>query len=181
MSVVRTSVRSMRWGAPSDREVITAALDRFEAAQAEVASLSFDALSAPEALNVKDRLERVYRRQGAVDHRLTHHLTLKPAPSIWAASPGPTCCPIGCASAAARPAAAWMKPTTGAPHRDNRGTGDVQSRRRRPLRGWATLRGRDPRRHAQPGKTQPRRTQMRDTRNGTARTASPRQCQFGHG
>jgi hypothetical protein len=43
----------------SDREAITAALDRFEAAQAEVAALSFDALTAPEVLNVKDRLETV--------------------------------------------------------------------------------------------------------------------------
>jgi len=33
----------MRSGVPSDREAITATLDRFEAAQAEVAALSFDA------------------------------------------------------------------------------------------------------------------------------------------
>lgn len=51
-----------------------AVLDRLEAAQAEGASLSFDALSAP--------------------------------------SPGPTCWPTGCASAAVRPADASMKPTT---------------------------------------------------------------------
>jgi hypothetical protein len=53
----------MSSGAVSDREAITAALDRFDAAQAEVAALSFDALTAPEVLNVKDRLETVYRRQ----------------------------------------------------------------------------------------------------------------------
>jgi uncharacterized protein (DUF1015 family) len=35
-------------GAVSDREAITAALDRFEAAQAEVAALAFDVLTAPE-------------------------------------------------------------------------------------------------------------------------------------
>ena len=70
----------MSSGAVSDREAITAVLDRFEAAQAEVASLSFDALSAPEALSVKDRLETVYRRQAAVDHRLTHQLTAQASP-----------------------------------------------------------------------------------------------------
>ena len=65
----------MGTGARSDREAITAALDRFDAAQAEVAALSFDALTAPEVLTVKDRLETVTRRQAAVDHRLTHRLT----------------------------------------------------------------------------------------------------------
>jgi hypothetical protein len=98
-------------GAVSDREAITAVLDRFEAAQAEVAALAFDALTAPEVLTVKDRLETVSRRQAAVDHRLTHQLTSHASPSSWAASPGPTCCPIGCASVAARPAGAWRKPT----------------------------------------------------------------------
>jgi len=67
-------------GAVSDREAITAALDRFEAAQPEVAALSLDALTAPEALNIKDQLETVYRRQAAVDHRLTHHLTSQASP-----------------------------------------------------------------------------------------------------
>jgi hypothetical protein len=81
----------MNSGAVSDREAITAALDGFEAAQAEVAALSFDALTAPEALAVKDRLETVNRRQAAVDHRLTITSPRKPARSIWAASPGPTC------------------------------------------------------------------------------------------
>ena len=47
---------------------ITAVLDRFEAAQAEVAALPLDALSAREALTAKDRLETIYRRQAAVDH-----------------------------------------------------------------------------------------------------------------
>jgi hypothetical protein len=67
-------------GAVSDRDAITAVLDRFDAAQAEVAALSFDALSAPEVLAVKDRLETVNRRQAAVDHRLTQHLTSQASP-----------------------------------------------------------------------------------------------------
>ncbi len=70
----------MSSGAVSDREVITATLDRFEAAQAEVAALAFDALTAPEVLSVKDRLETVNRRQAAVDHRLTHQLTSQASP-----------------------------------------------------------------------------------------------------
>ena len=45
----------MGTGAIPDREAITATLDRFEAAQAEVAALSFDALTGPEVLTVKDR------------------------------------------------------------------------------------------------------------------------------
>jgi hypothetical protein len=70
----------MRPGVPSDPEAITAVLDRYDAVQAEVASLSFDALSAPQALTVKDRLEMVSRRQAAVDHRLTHQLTSQAKP-----------------------------------------------------------------------------------------------------
>ncbi len=71
----------MGTGAVSDREAITATLNRFEAAQAEVAALEFDVLTAPEILNVKDRLETVNRRQAAVDHRLTHHLTSQASPA----------------------------------------------------------------------------------------------------
>jgi hypothetical protein len=70
----------MSSGVVSDREAISAVLDRFEAAQAEVAALSFDVLTGPEALSVKDRLETAYRRQAAVDHRLTHHLTSQASP-----------------------------------------------------------------------------------------------------
>jgi hypothetical protein len=65
----------MGTSAASDREAITAVLDRYEAAQAELAALSFDALTAPEVLTVQDRLQTVERRQGAIDHRLTHQLT----------------------------------------------------------------------------------------------------------
>jgi hypothetical protein len=70
----------MGTGAVSDREAITATLDRFEAAQAEVAALSFDVLTGPEVLSVKDRLETVNRRQAAFDHRLTHQLTSQASP-----------------------------------------------------------------------------------------------------
>ncbi|MDT5210344.1 MAG: hypothetical protein QOF67_2759 [Mycobacterium sp.] len=70
----------MGMGALSDREAITAALDRFEAAQGELGALSFDAMTAPEVLTVKDRLETIERRQGAVDHRLTQQLTSQTSP-----------------------------------------------------------------------------------------------------
>ena len=58
-----------------------AAVDRFDAAQAELAAVSFEALSAPQALAVKDRLETVARRQGAVDHRLTAQLVAQSSPT----------------------------------------------------------------------------------------------------
>src|ERR1700752_3912120 len=70
----------MDTGGISDREAITAVLDRFEADQAELAALAFDVLTAPEVLNVKDRLETVSRRQAAVDHRLTPQLTCQASP-----------------------------------------------------------------------------------------------------
>ncbi len=101
----------MKSGVLSDPEGITAVLDRFDAVQAEVASLSFDALTAPQALTVKDRLEMVSRRQAAVDHRLTHQLSSQASPVELGGTSWPTYCPTGYASAAARPAAASMKPT----------------------------------------------------------------------
>jgi Domain of unknown function (DUF222) len=64
----------------SDREAIAAILDRWDAVQAELAELSFDGLTAPEVLAVKDRLETGYRRQAAVDHRLTYQLTAQGLP-----------------------------------------------------------------------------------------------------
>jgi hypothetical protein len=67
-------------GAVSDRGAITAVLDRFDAAQAEVAALPFEALTGPEALAVKGRLETVARRQAAVDHRLTQRFTGQTSP-----------------------------------------------------------------------------------------------------
>ncbi len=80
VSVIRTSVRCMRSGAPADPEAIIAAVDRFEAARADLAALSFDALTAAQALTLKDRLETLSRRQAAVDHRLTHQLTSQLSP-----------------------------------------------------------------------------------------------------
>src|ERR1700748_3295805 len=64
----------MSAGVASDPAAVFAAVDRFDAAQAELAALSFDALDAPQALAVKDRLETVARRQSAVDHRLSRQL-----------------------------------------------------------------------------------------------------------
>jgi hypothetical protein len=66
--------------AVSDREAVTATLDRWDAVQAEMAGLSFAALTPAEVLNIKDRLECGYRRQAAVDHRLTHQLTSQASP-----------------------------------------------------------------------------------------------------
>jgi hypothetical protein len=71
----------MRSDSGSDRETILATLERWEASQAELSALSFDVLSAPEALAIKDRLETGYRRQAAVDHRLTYQLTSQGTPS----------------------------------------------------------------------------------------------------
>jgi Domain of unknown function (DUF222) len=57
-----------------------AVLDRWDAVQAELAQLSFAALTPTEVLDVKDRLECGYRRQPAVDHRLTRELTCQASP-----------------------------------------------------------------------------------------------------
>ena len=51
----------MSSSAPADPEAIVAAVDRFEAARADLAALSFDALTAAQALSIKDRLETVSR------------------------------------------------------------------------------------------------------------------------
>jgi hypothetical protein len=67
-------------GVPSGPEAITAALDRFDAAQGQIAALPFDILTGPEALTVKNRLETISRRQAAVDHRLTRQLTCQGSP-----------------------------------------------------------------------------------------------------
>jgi hypothetical protein len=68
-------------GVVSAPEAVMAAVERFDAAQAELAALSFDALTGPQALTVKDRLEVVARRQAAVDHRLTSHLQAQTSPA----------------------------------------------------------------------------------------------------
>jgi hypothetical protein len=62
----------MSSGAASDREEVLAAVTRWEQAQAEVAQLSFTALTAPEVVAVQTRLEQGYRSQPAVDHRLIY-------------------------------------------------------------------------------------------------------------
>ena len=57
-----------------------AVLDRWDAVQAELAELSFAALTPAEVLDIKDRLECGYRRQATVDHRLTRELTCQASP-----------------------------------------------------------------------------------------------------
>jgi hypothetical protein len=57
MSVGRTSVRGMSSSGGSDREAITAAFDRLDAADDQIAALSFDALTTPELLALLERLE----------------------------------------------------------------------------------------------------------------------------
>jgi hypothetical protein len=64
----------------SDGEAVMATLDRWDAVQAEMAGLSFAALTPSEVLGIKDRLECGYRRQAAVDHRLTYQLTCQASP-----------------------------------------------------------------------------------------------------
>jgi hypothetical protein len=70
----------MKSAAPSGREAVTAALDRFDAAQGQIAALPFDILTGPEPLTVKNRLETISRRQAAVDHRLTRQPTCQGSP-----------------------------------------------------------------------------------------------------
>jgi len=57
-----------------DRETIQAALAALEAARAEVAGLSFDALTDPEVLAVLEQLETQRRSQPSVEHRLINRL-----------------------------------------------------------------------------------------------------------
>jgi len=65
----------------SDRDAILSALARFETAQAALADLTFDVLTAPEVLTITDRLETVYRRQPTVNHRLLQQLTAHTTPT----------------------------------------------------------------------------------------------------
>ncbi|AGB25027.1 protein of unknown function DUF222 [Mycobacterium sp. JS623] len=71
----------MSSGAVSDREVILATVARWERVQAEMAGLSFRALTGPEVLGIQKRLEDGYRRQPAVDHKLIHQLTSQCTPT----------------------------------------------------------------------------------------------------
>jgi hypothetical protein len=79
----------MSSGAASDREEVLAAVTRWEQAQAEVAQLSFTALTAPEVVAVQTRLEQGYRSQPAVDHRLIHQLTSQSTPTELGANSWP--------------------------------------------------------------------------------------------
>src|SRR3989442_4112555 len=66
---------------PSDREEIRAPVASWEEVQAEMAGLSFSALSGPEVLGIQTRLEKGYRGQPAVDHRLRHQLRSQATPT----------------------------------------------------------------------------------------------------
>jgi hypothetical protein len=79
----------MSSGVVSGREEILAAVTRWEQAQAEMAELSFAALSAPDVLAVQRRLETGYRGQPAVDHKLIHQLTSQSTPTELGASSWP--------------------------------------------------------------------------------------------
>jgi Domain of unknown function (DUF222) len=65
----------------SDREEVLAVIARWEQAQAELAGVSFSALTGPEVLAIHQRLEKGYRRQPMVDHRLIHQLTSHSTPA----------------------------------------------------------------------------------------------------
>ncbi|MEN3321945.1 MAG: hypothetical protein V7643_5347, partial [Mycobacterium sp.] len=62
----------MRSGVVSDREEVLAVVTRWEQAQAEMAGLSFAALTGPDVIAIQNRLEKGYRSQPAVDHKLIH-------------------------------------------------------------------------------------------------------------
>src|SRR5262249_2284379 len=81
LSVARTSVRSMAAGTVSDRAEVLAVVARWEQAQADMAGVSFCALTGPEVLAIQKRLEKGYRRQPAVDQRRIHQLTPQGTPS----------------------------------------------------------------------------------------------------
>jgi hypothetical protein len=71
----------MSSAALSDREEVLAVVTRWEQAQAELAGLSFSALTGAEVLAIQRRLEKGYRRQPMVDHRLIHQLTSHSTPA----------------------------------------------------------------------------------------------------
>jgi hypothetical protein len=70
----------MESGAVTDREEILAVVARWEQAQAELAGLSFGALTGPDVLGIQKRLEVGYCSQPAVDHKLIHQLTSQSTP-----------------------------------------------------------------------------------------------------
>jgi hypothetical protein len=79
----------MSSGAVMDREGVFAAVARWEQAQAEMADLSFTALSAPDVLAVQRRLEKGYRSQPTVDHKLISQLTSQSTPTEFGANSWP--------------------------------------------------------------------------------------------
>jgi hypothetical protein len=79
----------MSAGVVADREEVFAAVGRWEQAQAEMASLSFTALSPPEVLTVQRRLEKGYRSQPAVDHKLINQLISQSTPTELGANSWP--------------------------------------------------------------------------------------------
>jgi hypothetical protein len=71
----------MASGTVANREEVLATVARWEEVQAEMAGLSFSALTGPEVLGVQQRLEAGYRGQPVVDHRLIHQLTSQSTPT----------------------------------------------------------------------------------------------------
>ena len=74
---------------PASREEILATVSRWEEVQAEMADLSFAALSGPDVLGIQERLEAGYRSQPVVDHKLIHQLTSQSTPSELGAKSWP--------------------------------------------------------------------------------------------
>ena len=74
---------------PVSREEILATVSRWEEVQAEMADLSFAALSGPDVLGIQERLEAGYRSQPVVDHKLIHQLTSQSTPSELGAKSWP--------------------------------------------------------------------------------------------
>ena len=79
----------MNTGAISDREEVLAVVGRWEQAQADMAELSFTAFTAPEVLGIQTRLEKGYRGQPAVDHKLMHQLMSQGTPAALGATSWP--------------------------------------------------------------------------------------------
>jgi hypothetical protein len=73
----------------SDRDEVFAAVTHWEQAQAEMARLSFTALTAPDVLAIQRRLESGYRAQPTVDHTLIHQLTSQGTPTELGANSWP--------------------------------------------------------------------------------------------
>ena len=76
-------------GVVSDREEVLAVVGRWERAQAELAAVSFTVLSAAEVLGIEQRLEKGYRAQPVVEHRLIHQLTSRGTPTQLGAKSWP--------------------------------------------------------------------------------------------